>query len=173
MGRRRAYEHKITPEGPALAEESSASAQAPLTKVPTFQLKAKLFSTTENISMQAAKQLKKLVVPVTPWSDDLDAMRLQLDRASSQMRTQVYSLSKALGTLVVDLKLQEAVERLQAWEEAPSRDAKAVIERDMAYVGSLLVTDMAGFTRITREEGILHFYMLIKQMQSICLPILL
>lgn len=170
MGRRSAYVHKITPEGPALAEESSAA--APLQKVPAFQIKAKLFSTTENISMKAAKQLKKLVVPVTPWSDDLDAMRLQLDRASSQMRTQVYSLSKALGTLVADLKLQEAVERLQAWEEAPSRDAKAVIERDMAYEGSLLVTDMSGFTRITREEGILHFYMLIKQMQSICLPIL-
>ena len=60
MGRRRAYEHKMRP-GPA---RRGVIGVGPGTahKVHTFQLKAKLFSTTENISMQAAKQLKKLVV---------------------------------------------------------------------------------------------------------------
>lgn len=149
-----------------------------------------------------------------PWSGDLENMRRQVDRASKQLRNQVYSLSKALGEVTQDVNKARAQDQLRLWKQATDRESKAAIERKLAFNGSLLVTDMSGFTRITREEGILHFLsarrtrklstcytpqhstlpilrllkppcisasaraspypntVLIKQMQSICLPIL-
>lgn len=163
MGRRSAYEHKIAPETETVQHAAKPAKPAAIKTASNTSIRQISTETLQG----AAKSLTKLVVPVTPWGEDLDAMRLQLDRSSSLMRTQVYSLSKALGSLAAELKLQEAVERLREWEEAPHREGKAAIEREMAHEGSLLVTDMSGFTRITREEGILHFLMLIKQMQSV------
>lgn len=35
---------------------------------------------------------------------------------------------------------------------------------------AVLISDMEGFSRITQEQGILHFLALIQRMQTICLP---
>ena len=86
-------------------------------------------------------------------------------------RQQVYALSKMVGINAVEVNRQMALDKLREWREAPDRATQTSIERELAVDCSLLVTDMSGFTRITREEGILHFLMLIKQMQAICLPI--
>ena len=118
------------------------------------------------------EQLGKYIERLAPWWDDMEEVRASIDTNQRLMRDQVYSLSQALGEVTTSLNKQMAVERLQAWMEASSREEREVIERQLAFHGSLLVTDMSGFTRITREEGILHFLMLIKQMQAICLPIL-
>merc|ERR1719265_2685103 len=40
-----------------------------------------------------------------------------------------------------------------------------------SHVG-IIVSDMSGFTRLTREHGIVHFTSIIVRMRQICLPIL-
>lgn len=37
---------------------------------------------------------------------------------------------------------------------------------------AVMITDMSGFSRITQEEGILHFLGLIRRMQSLCVAVL-
>ncbi len=64
---------------------------------------------------------------------------------------------------------------LDALAAADDDDARAQVqaqirarfERPLA----VLISDMSGFSRITREEGILHFLGLIHRMQSLCRPV--
>lgn len=92
------------------------------------------------------------------------------------LREKVYSLSSTLGNMEARIQLTELSDALRSWRESkddrPRQQMIAKhIETTYGYDGVLVVTDMSGFTRVTREEGILHFMMLIKQMQAICVPI--
>jgi class 3 adenylate cyclase len=63
---------------------------------------------------------------------------------------------------------------LEQLAQATGPQARARVEAEIraAYERELgvLISDMSGFSRITREEGILHFLALIHQMQSFCIP---
>ena len=91
------------------------------------------------------------------------------------LREKVYSLSSELGKLGSAQQLEELQTLLHAWghEGVASRKDSIARHIESKYMRDavLVITDMSGFTRITREEGILHFMMLIKEMQAICVPI--
>ena len=91
------------------------------------------------------------------------------------LREKVYALSSELGRLGTEARLDEMQQFLHSWahEENGVKKEKLAKHIETLYMRDcvLVVTDMSGFTRITREEGVLHFLMLIKQMQSICVPI--
>ena len=92
------------------------------------------------------------------------------------LREKVYSLSSTMGNMEGKIQLTELSDALRNWRESQENRTKQQmiakhIETTHGCDGVLVVTDMSGFTRITREEGILHFMMLIKQMQAICVPI--
>ena len=100
-----------------------------------------------------------------PGHSGLEDMRNEHQQEVGLLRDQIYILSKAIGDAQSDLNRDLAMSRLRQWVETDDQQTKAAIEKHLSYEGSLVVTDMSGFTRITREEGILHFLMLIKQMQ--------
>src|SRR5207237_8747287 len=63
---------------------------------------------------------------------------------------------------------QELYDHLAAWKfTPPDQDANRALEDDLwARAGRLravLISDMSGFTRITRSRGLLHFLALFKQ----------
>ena len=84
------------------------------------------------------------------------------------LREKVYSLSSVLGNMESRMQLSDLSGTLRNWRDANDTKKHLIakhIETSYGYDGCLVVTDMSGFTRVTREEGILHFMMLIKQMQ--------
>ena len=48
----------------------------------------------------------------------------------------------------------------------------AEIRRRWERPRAVLISDMSGFSRITKEEGILHFLGLIRRMHAICVPVI-
>jgi class 3 adenylate cyclase len=64
---------------------------------------------------------------------------------------------------------------LGAYAEAPTPAARAAVETRIRETyerpRAVVISDMSGFSRITREEGILHFLGLIHRMQTLCRPI--
>lgn len=103
-------------------------------------------------------------------SDEATEMEIWL------LREKVYSLSSTVGNMEARILQTGLSDALRSWRESKDDHNKQLmiakhIESTYGYDGVLVVTDMSGFTRITREEGILHFMMLIKQMQAICVPI--
>ena len=104
--------------------------------------------------------------------DDLQRLREEHAHELRVLRDSAYMLSKSIGDAQMRFHRDTAHGWLREWaQKGTEAKVRQEIERKLSYQGSLVVTDMSGFTRITREEGILHFLMLIKQMQSICLPI--
>ena len=91
------------------------------------------------------------------------------------LREQVYSLSRTVGLIEARIQLDDLSDTLRSWRDTDNPTKRQLIakhiESDFGFDGCLVVTDMSGFTRVTREEGILHFMMLIKEMQAICVPI--
>ena len=84
-------------------------------------------------------------------------------------------LSNQLGVQLVRSEYSELQERFVEWEEAPERKKNLKLRQIQARFVSpkvLFCSDMSGFSRICKEEGILHFLSLVKMMQSIMLPLL-
>ena len=84
-------------------------------------------------------------------------------------------LSNQLGVQLVRSEYAELQERFTDWESASERDKKTKLRQIQArFVRPkvLWCSDMSGFSRICKEEGILHFLSLVKMMQSIMLPLL-
>ncbi|MCK6550523.1 adenylate/guanylate cyclase domain-containing protein [Myxococcota bacterium] len=48
----------------------------------------------------------------------------------------------------------------------------AAIWKERGAEGAVLVTDLSGFTRVTKNRGILHFLAMFRRCQRVCLPIL-
>lgn len=65
---------------------------------------------------------------------------------------------------------------LQQRLAAPDANARARIDEEIRSrwerPRAVLISDMSGFSRITRQEGILHFLGMIVRMQAICGPII-
>ena len=84
-------------------------------------------------------------------------------------------LSNQLGMQLVRSEYSELQARFNEWELASERDKKTKLRQIQArFVRPkvLWASDMSGFSRICKEEGILHFLSLVKMMQSIMLPLL-
>ena len=84
-------------------------------------------------------------------------------------------LSNQLGVQLVRSEYTELQARFNEWELASERDKKTKLRQIQArFVRPkvLWASDMSGFSRICKEEGILHFLSLVKMMQSIMLPLL-
>jgi len=99
----------------------------------------------------------------------------QTDRTSTLLK-QVFGLSHNIGGMQSMLTMDNLRNDLRQWNLAASPETHASIAQSIRhkYVRncSLLVSDMSGFTRITKEEGICHFLMLVKQMQAMCIPLM-
>lgn len=63
-------------------------------------------------------------------------------------------------------------QRIQATDPQARAEIDAQIRRRYERDAAVLISDMSGFSRITQEEGILHFVELIHRMQDLALPIL-
>lgn len=70
--------------------------------------------------------------------------------------------------------LDELSALLEARDRADGADARAAIDAQVhARFGArraIMITDMSGFSRITKEHGIVHFLGLIERMKRLCLP---
>ena len=47
-----------------------------------------------------------------------------------------------------------------------------LIKQQCEQTAAVLITDLSGFTRTTREHGVIHFMSLFRKCQKICLPII-
>jgi class 3 adenylate cyclase len=63
-------------------------------------------------------------------------------------------------------------ERMQAATAAARAEVDAKIRERYERDAAVMIIDMAGFSRITQEEGIVHFLALIHRMQGLVLPII-
>jgi class 3 adenylate cyclase len=67
---------------------------------------------------------------------------------------------------------------LEALDARPSRDpaAQKVFDDEVwkhrGATGAILVTDLSGFTRITKAHGILHFLSIFRRCQRACVPLI-
>ena len=106
----------------------------------------------------------------------LEKERQQREAESWLLREELYALSSVVGRMQMENELDELQALIQSWTDSEEGERKRRvahhIEQKYAHDCCLVVTDMSGFTRITREEGVLHFLMLIKEMQAMCLPIM-
>ena len=58
-------------------------------------------------------------------------------------------------------------------ETAEERSAFDQLVREQCeQTGAVLITDLSGFTRTTREHGVIHFLSLFRKCQKICVPII-
>ena len=128
--------------------------------------------------MSAAKGAAVVDDIVAAAQKEISKVRREAEVEIVRLREEVYQLSAAFGMANDRAERRELLHRLREWQLAaqsgdPSAAERMTIEIERSYRcdGVLVVTDMSGFTRVTREEGIGHFLMLIKQMQSICIPI--
>mgnify|MGYP000666153054 CR=1 FL=1 len=63
-------------------------------------------------------------------------------------------------------------ERMQAATAAARAEVDVKIRERYERYAAVMIIDMAGFSRITQEEGIVHFLALIHRMQGLVLPII-
>ncbi|MCP4809056.1 MAG: adenylate/guanylate cyclase domain-containing protein [Proteobacteria bacterium] len=72
--------------------------------------------------------------------------------------------------------LSELDALLESRNTAPDRAARETVDARIrarfSRQKAVMITDMSGFSRITQEEGILHFLGLIKRMQGLCAEVL-
>lgn len=62
--------------------------------------------------------------------------------------------------------------RLLATDAQARADVDDEIRRRWERPRAVLISDMSGFSRVTQEEGILHFLGLIRHMHTICVPVI-
>src|SRR5688500_14851594 len=67
---------------------------------------------------------------------------------------------------------------LEALDQRPLNDAGAAkvfddrVWAERGATGAILVTDLSGFTRITKQHGILHFLSIFRRCQRECVPLI-
>ncbi len=84
------------------------------------------------------------------------------------------SVSRYTGDLTAHLShglLNQQLLTFELEENSP-QVATAIARQYEVRNRVLMVTDMSGFTRITKRRGIIHYMSLIKLMQTLCLPVL-
>jgi adenylate cyclase len=74
-------------------------------------------------------------------------------------------------------KITTAASLLEALDARPHDPAAAAafdaaIWAERGAEAAMLVTDLAGFTRVTKSRGILHFLAMFRRCQRVCLPII-
>jgi adenylate cyclase len=111
-------------------------------------------------------------------NDLIQAGITRMNRLTEELaftNSSVRLLSNQLGCQLVRSEYSELQERFKEWEAASERKKKLKLRQIQArfvYPKVLFASDMSGFSRICKEEGILHFLSLVKIMQSIMLPLL-
>ncbi len=91
-------------------------------------------------------------------------------------KSEIRKLSNVIGKASVRSELNDLNMYFTEWKAARSsssreKQARRIRSRFVKEV-TLFCSDMSGFSRICKAEGILHFLALLKTMQSIMLPIL-
>jgi len=111
-----------------------------------------------------------------PSRSRLEDVIITTDQGDSVLREQVYGLSRNIGLMQNFLSIDNLRRMLKGWRLAATEEARSSAAENIRnhYVRNctLLVSDMSGFTRITKEDGICHFLMLTKQMQAMCIPLI-
>jgi class 3 adenylate cyclase len=91
-------------------------------------------------------------------------------------QAQIRKLSNVIGNGMVRSELNDLNMYFSEWKAARSSSAREKEARSIrsrfVQEKTLFCSDMSGFSRICKAEGILHFLALLKTMQSIMLPIL-
>ena len=91
-------------------------------------------------------------------------------------QAQIRKLSNVIGNTIVRSELNDLNLFFNEWKTARSSSAREKearrIRSRFVQEKTLFCSDMSGFSRICKAEGILHFLALLKTMQSIMLPIL-
>ena len=111
-------------------------------------------------------------------NDLIQAGITRINRLTEELaftNSSVRLLSNQLGVQLVRSEYSELQQRFSEWESAGDRKRKLKLRQIQArfvYPKVLFCSDMSGFSRICKEEGILHFLSLVKMMQSIMLPLL-
>lgn len=111
-------------------------------------------------------------------NDLIQAGITRINRLTEELaftNSSVRLLSNQLGCQLVRSEYSELQERFREWETAGDRKKKLKLRQIQArfvFPKVLFCSDMSGFSRICKEEGILHFLSLVKMMQSIMLPLL-
>mgnify|MGYP001249414314 CR=1 FL=1 len=111
-------------------------------------------------------------------NDLIQAGITRINRLTEELaftNSSVRLLSNQLGVQLVRSEYSELQERFAEWESAGDRKRKLKLRQIQArfvFPKVLFASDMSGFSRICKEEGILHFLSLVKMMQSIMLPLL-
>ena len=111
-------------------------------------------------------------------NDLIQAGITRINRLTEELaftNSSVRLLSNQLGVQLVRSEYSELQERFSEWEAAGDRNKKMKlrqIQSRFVRPKILFCSDMSGFSRICKEEGILHFLSLVKMMQSIMLPLL-
>ncbi|MFO0727019.1 MAG: adenylate/guanylate cyclase domain-containing protein [Myxococcota bacterium] len=66
--------------------------------------------------------------------------------------------------------LLDALDQRGRGDEAESFDQ--AVWKQLGTEGTVLVTDLSGFTRLTRNHGILHFLQIFRRCENVCLPLI-
>jgi class 3 adenylate cyclase len=112
-------------------------------------------------------------------ADDVKMLLKRLFRRQAEeniyLRRQCLQLSHQIGRLQADAQVRELYLELREWAGSRAEDDKTSAERRVIARyerrQTVFCSDMSGFSRVSKEEGILHFLALVKRMQSICLPL--
>lgn len=99
-----------------------------------------------------------------------------LEAQNARLMHQLQCVSNVVGGMQVRTEGQDFTLMMNEWlntaEGSPERArAEDTLVGKFVKDMCVLVSDMSGFSRICKEEGILHFLSLVKTMQSICIPI--
>ena len=128
-------------------------------------------STRADINLSPEYNKKELELMVVKAAEKIESLESQLRFSHEAIR----DLANCLGREQVRSELEDLRQLFSKWKAADSEEKKAHTVRRIhgRFVKRkvLLCSDMSGFSRICKEEGILHFLSLVKMMQSIMLPI--
>jgi adenylate cyclase len=68
--------------------------------------------------------------------------------------------------------LLEALDHRPVGDPASAKQFDDEIWAKVGAIGAILVTDLSGFTRITKHHGILHFLSIFRRCQRACIPLI-
>lgn len=79
--------------------------------------------------------------------------------------------------MVVPSAITDAASLLEALDDRPRDEVEAkafdaAVWAAIGAVGAILVTDLSGFTRVTKQRGILQFLTIFRRCQVVCLPLI-
>ena len=115
-------------------------------------------------------------------NDLQDAMEAQLREQAKHSdfnATELLELSHEMGNLLMEKELDRLSSLIEMWMGAETRGETKLahtLKNDLTQMyeteGALLVSDMSGLSLLTKTKGVNASFVLIKQMQNICIPIM-